>query len=310
MYSLHLRMHMFGLEGSGFIVAIAVTLLISGVVVYYCNTRLKQIESSVRNQNKVLGDFIASVQEGIIMAPSQQENGNIDMSQIAPMPQTDLIQHVELDKDDRIVVTNASDSGSESGTDSGSESGSESESDSGSESGSESDANNNSEGKDAITDVVTGDVKDSVEDAVEDAVKDAVKDAVEDVVKVIDLKNAESNPSNITVTDCNEEDESDESDDSDDSDDISTTDKQILTPATTITPEISTLENVVKPVEKVDINKMKKDYNQLRVAELRSLVLKHKLADTSTVKNLKKPSLVSLLSNHANKETNATIEAS
>ena len=76
MYSLHLRMYMFGLEGSGFIVSIGLTLLISGVVVYYCNTRLRSIEESVRNQNKVLGDFIASVQEGLIIPPSQENLGN------------------------------------------------------------------------------------------------------------------------------------------------------------------------------------------------------------------------------------------
>ena len=52
---------MFGLEGSGFIIAIAVTLLVSGAIVYYCNTRLTSMEKAIIKQNQVLADFIGNV---------------------------------------------------------------------------------------------------------------------------------------------------------------------------------------------------------------------------------------------------------
>ena len=42
---------MFGLEGSGFIVAIAVTLLLAGAIVYYCNTRITAMEKAIVKQN-------------------------------------------------------------------------------------------------------------------------------------------------------------------------------------------------------------------------------------------------------------------
>ena len=54
-------MNMFGLEGSGFIIAIAVTLLVSGAIVYYCNTRLTSMEKAIIKQNQVLADFIGNV---------------------------------------------------------------------------------------------------------------------------------------------------------------------------------------------------------------------------------------------------------
>jgi hypothetical protein len=56
-------MNMFGLEGSGFVVAIAVTLLIAGAIVYYCNTRITAIEKAIVKQNQVLADFIGNVKQ-------------------------------------------------------------------------------------------------------------------------------------------------------------------------------------------------------------------------------------------------------
>jgi hypothetical protein len=66
-------MNMFGLEGSGFIVAIGVTLLISGAIVYYCNSRISSLEKAVVQQNQVLGDFITNVRASITMGGSSNQ---------------------------------------------------------------------------------------------------------------------------------------------------------------------------------------------------------------------------------------------
>ena len=63
-------MNMFGLEGSGFIVAIAVTLLLAGAIVYYCNTRITAMEKAIVKQNQVLADFIGNVRNTLTNAPS------------------------------------------------------------------------------------------------------------------------------------------------------------------------------------------------------------------------------------------------
>jgi len=56
---------MFGLEGSGFIVAIGVTLLLAGAVAYYCNSRISAMEKALVKQNQVLGDFISNVRASL-----------------------------------------------------------------------------------------------------------------------------------------------------------------------------------------------------------------------------------------------------
>ena len=54
-------MNMFGLEGSGFLIAISVSLLLVGAVVYYFNTRVASLEKALVRQNQVLADFIQNV---------------------------------------------------------------------------------------------------------------------------------------------------------------------------------------------------------------------------------------------------------
>ena len=78
-------MNMFGLEGSGFIIAISLTLLISGMVVYYCTAKINRLELAVAKQNQVLSSFITNVQaelqggHGIPDGPhvARQESGPV-----------------------------------------------------------------------------------------------------------------------------------------------------------------------------------------------------------------------------------------
>lgn len=66
---------MFGLEGSGFIVAIAVTLLLAGAIVYYCNTRITAMEKAIVKQNQVLADFIGNVKLTLTNIPPPISGG-------------------------------------------------------------------------------------------------------------------------------------------------------------------------------------------------------------------------------------------
>jgi hypothetical protein len=58
-------MHMFGLEGSGLIIALGVTLLVSGAIIYYCNSRIAALEKALVQQNQVLSDFIVNMRTSI-----------------------------------------------------------------------------------------------------------------------------------------------------------------------------------------------------------------------------------------------------
>ena len=75
-------MNMFGLEGSGFIIAISVCLLLVGAVVYYFNTRVASLEKALVRQNQVLADFIQNVKASRLesrasqMMEMEQQPGN------------------------------------------------------------------------------------------------------------------------------------------------------------------------------------------------------------------------------------------
>ena len=57
-------MLLFGLEGSGFIISLSLTLLMAGAIMFYCLRRFKIIESSLVEQGKILQTFIIRYQTG------------------------------------------------------------------------------------------------------------------------------------------------------------------------------------------------------------------------------------------------------
>jgi len=57
-------MFLFGLEGSGFIISLALTLLISGAIMFYCLKRFNVLENSIMEQGRVLQSFIIRAQQG------------------------------------------------------------------------------------------------------------------------------------------------------------------------------------------------------------------------------------------------------
>jgi hypothetical protein len=65
-----------GLEGRGFIIAIGVTLLISGIIVYFCNSRIQKMEKAVVKQNQILGDFITNVKASVMQNTLNDNNDN------------------------------------------------------------------------------------------------------------------------------------------------------------------------------------------------------------------------------------------
>ena len=69
-------MNLFGLEGVGFIISLAMTLLISGAIMFYCLRRFKVLENSVVEQGKILQSFI-------IRQQTQLNDSNNMASQIA-----------------------------------------------------------------------------------------------------------------------------------------------------------------------------------------------------------------------------------
>lgn len=51
-------MNLFGLEGSGFIISLGITLLLSGLIMYYCVQRINSLEQSLVKQGEIIQTFI------------------------------------------------------------------------------------------------------------------------------------------------------------------------------------------------------------------------------------------------------------
>ena len=68
-------MNMFGLEGSGFIIAISVCLLLVGAVVYYFNARVATLEKGLTAQSGILQTFIANVKHQLMSVPPPPSGG-------------------------------------------------------------------------------------------------------------------------------------------------------------------------------------------------------------------------------------------
>lgn len=56
-------MNLFGLEGSSFIISLGLTLLVAGVIMFYCLRRFNMLETSIIEQGRILQSFIMRMQE-------------------------------------------------------------------------------------------------------------------------------------------------------------------------------------------------------------------------------------------------------
>lgn len=77
-------MNLFGLEGIGFIISLAMTLLVSGAIMFYCLRRFKILENSIVEQGKVLQSFIIKYQNNspTELASSIALNSAIEQSKL------------------------------------------------------------------------------------------------------------------------------------------------------------------------------------------------------------------------------------
>ena len=56
-------MNLFGLEGSSFIISLGLTLLVAGIIMFYCLRRFNILENSIIEQGRILQTFIMKMQE-------------------------------------------------------------------------------------------------------------------------------------------------------------------------------------------------------------------------------------------------------
>ena len=107
---------MIGLEGSGFIISIGVSLLLTGLIIYYVNTKFVAFESALVQQNKVLGNFITGVKQELSMRQFSETQPEINESLANPVA-LDAARKFTESPTELINVSDNSDSESESDDD-------------------------------------------------------------------------------------------------------------------------------------------------------------------------------------------------
>ena len=257
---------MIGLEGSGFIISIGVSLLLTGLIIYYVNTKFAAFESALVQQNKVLGNFITGV---------KQELSTRQFSETQPEINESLANPVALDAarkftESPIELINVSDN---------------------SDSESESDDDDDEGADEEVADEEVADEEDSGEEGADE--EDSEEEdsgeedsGEEDSVEEVHVVAEDSNNDVKVIELVDDNSESSESEDSDEEEEE-------------VVPE-SDVNVVQLGVDKVAEQEATphltiEDYKNRKVTELRKMVTEKKLAKASNAKALKKDELIELL---------------
>lgn len=264
---------MFGLEGTGFTIAIAVTLLLAGIVAFYCKQRMDQLDKkleSMLNLNKALANSHAALEQRVY-------SGAISMNTNVPVTETTThtedfdgsnVNSVAMTDNRQIVSDDDSDDDSDSDD---SESDSDSENEQNLEEtlgepiaiGSELPQENNGDG-----------IK-VVELGGNETGNDVTEELGEDLEEV-ELANND------------DEDEDEDEDDEDDDDESELTDLSS-------TDLSASNQDLIKQIITKEVQD-EVDIKKLNVAALRNLAVTRNLKDKASAKKMKKAELLQLLS--------------
>ena len=269
-------MSMFRNMNSSLIVSIGISLILCGAIVYYCNMRLNNVETAIMRQNQVLSSFIAQMS-------SQLSGGSAPRCEVVPVLSEDVSTpeaRQSAEAQSKIVVSDDDDD------DDDDDSSSESDTDDDVE-----DDNNDSENKIIIiNNSSTNDlnVDNEVINIKEINLNDEthyikIVDVTDLSMFVEDLHDVKSSSTIYEIEDDSDDEESSESDD--EQQQQQQTDVINLGNAT-IKIEKSDEQQTLQTPLKVD---------QMRVDDLRNVVIEKNLSTKEEVKKLKKPELLFLL---------------
>jgi len=256
-------MNLFGLEGSGFIIAVGLTLLMAGIIIYYVNARLKGLQANLDKQGSVLSQLITATRAHV---GGGAPNMATPEAEAAAMQQMAQASH-----DARIEVSDDSEDSEEYDSDS------------------EDDEDATEGGNDAVI-VKNVEIRDDA--GADDPVSIQVNNisSLEVIEAIHDSTPPEQGPSS---DDSLSEDE--------DSDGVSPTQGDILETLDSNmmgTIKINKLEDpapsIVELMEQAS-NVDESDIKAMRVNQLRDLAITKKQVPESEAKTMKKPELIQLL---------------
>lgn len=226
---------MFSLEGSGFIISIGLTFLLSGIIMYYCNSEVARLNLEISKQNNVIVDLLERFKSSVSV-----NNMNHVANPVAI--QSAHTQHLHESQQNGELIP-VSDCGSSS----------EEESDE------ESDDDSDDESGEMLAQDVTTNADISVS---------------EETVKVIDLETNTNSPEQLVIEEIPDDENN----------------------KTVQLAESSSNESESDDSESSEKSEpLSTDYKQLKVNELKEILINDKNIEPKTLKNLKKEELIQLL---------------
>ena len=285
---------------------IAITIIIglfSGAIIYYCNNRLNNVETAIMRQNQVLSSFIANVQNELKSKPSSPvEIVDLSTPEARESAEIQVSKIVVSDDEDEDDDDDSSESETEDDTEDEGKAEAEGENDA--EGKAEAEGENDAKGENNRKDITNvkivfdNDIKEvNLDNLYNSEIINIVNSIDNDVIhhiKIVDIQdlsmlmNIQSqdqhqNHSQSTIYEISD-DSSEESEEENDNEEQDEEVKVIKIKEEPITP--------TKPVSQPPLK-----HDQMRVDDLRKLVLDKKLATKEDVKKLKKPELLTLLVN-------------
>ena len=274
-------MSMFRNMNSSLIISIGISIILCGAIVYYCNTRLNNVETAIMRQNQVLSSFIANMQNelrggslrgGRIQEDVSSEDVSTPEARESAAKQSKIVVSDDEDDDD--------DSSSESDTDD----------DDDTENENKIIINKDVNVDNAIKEITLNDIINSNNSNDTHYIK--IVDVTDLSMFVEELQhNSDTNmqsQSQSTIYEIEDDDESSESESDDEH------------PLNVINLGEATIkiEKVDKVEEQTTQTPLKID--QMRVDDLRKMVIEKNLSTKDEVKKLKKPELLFLLQQQPN----------
>jgi hypothetical protein len=256
---------MFGLEGSGFTIAIGLILLLTGVVMYYCRQKITQCEHKVDSMFSLVSSLHQELEN---LKRSQVNNINIDVGETS--------QYEEQHPYQNLIPVNVNDNEAELNESS------ESESDTDSETDSEND--NEESSYDDVKVVDLGVIEElKIDDLEEDNFAETTQFSNGNINIVEQIVGAD-------VVESESQSDTDEEQDEDDDEDEHDTEVQVESQQQT--EEGEQINNEPSEVVKM-INAPDLDYSKMQVSALKKMVSDRNLA--SGVSKLRKQELIDIL---------------
>ena len=274
---------MFRNMNSSLIISIGISIILCGAIVYYCNTRLNNVETAIMRQNQVLSSFIANMQNELRGGSLRGGHAEEDVpSKDVSTPEA----RESAAKQSKIVV---SDDEEDDDDDDDSSSESDTDDDDDTENENKIIINKDVNVDNAIKEITLNDIISSNYNNTNDTHYIKIFDVTDLSMFVEELQhNSDTNmqsqsQSQSTIYEIEDDDESSESESEDEH------------PLNVINLGEATIkiEKVDKVEEQTTQTPLKID--QMRVDDLRKMVLEKNLSTKDEVKKLKKPELLFLL---------------